>query len=120
MLGYRIGASAIDNEFKLLTNLDVDLDGKQRIFWFSVALDLLCPSTFRRPFSELTEDFHSVDVAKIKLTCVEVDCSTVQPMPFDLLIHSDTPVRSLELAYTLDHYLSVLILVSLPNRLIDF
>ena len=120
MLGYRIGASAIDNEFKLLTDLDVDLDGKQRIFLFSFALDLLCPSTFRGPFSELAKDFHSVNMAKIKLASIEVNCSTVQPMPFDLLIQSDTPVRSLELANTLDHYLSVLFLVGLPNRLIDF
>ena len=120
MLGYRIGASAIDNEFKLLTNLDVDLDGKQRIFWFSVALDLLCPGTFCGPFSELAEDFHGVDVAKIKLACVKVDCCTVQSMPLDLLKHSDTPVRSLELANTLDHYFSVLFLIGLPNGLINF
>ena len=120
MAAYRIGASAIDNEFKLLTDLYVDLHGKQRNFLLPFALDFLTPGTFSGPFSELTEDFHGVDMAKIKLASVEIDRSTVQSMPLDLLEHCDTSVSSLELAYTLVQNFSVLVLVGLPNGPINF
>ena len=115
MAGYRIGASAVYDEFKLLTELNVNLDGKQRIFWVSAALYFLTPSTFSGPFGELAEDLYGVNVAQIELASVEVDRSTVQSMPFDLLKHSDTPVRSLELAYTLVQNFSVLAFIGLSN-----
>ena len=120
MAAYRIGASAIDNEFKLLTDLYVDLHGKQRNFLLPFALDFLTPSAFSGPFSELTEDLHGVDVAQIKLTSVEIDRSTVQSMPLDLLDHCDTSVGSLKLAYTLVQNFSVLAFIGLPNGPINF
>ena len=117
---YRIGASAIDNEFKLLTDLYVDLHGKQRIFRASAALDFLTPSAFSRALSELSKNLHGVDVAKVELTSVEIDRSAVHSMPFDLLKYSDTSVGSLKLAYTLVQNFSVLAFIGLPNGPINF
>ena len=93
---------------------------EQRNFLLSSALDFLTPSAFRRPFSELSEDLDGVDVAQIELACVEIDCSTVQSMPLDLLDHCDTSIGSLKLAYTLVQNFSVLAFIGLPNGPINF